>query len=381
MTLVSGNHADLQGILDRVYTVDTAGNGRHVSLFVHGTFGIGKSDAIGQFAKRMAAKLGLAVSDNPNDLNDDKKFMVIKIPLHQIDVSTLQGLPFPSQDRKTTIFLPMGLLPTSGHGIIFLDELNLAAPMVQSNAYQIVLDRRLGFYTVPKGFTVVAAGNMTDDNGHTFEMAMPLKNRFLHFQLRPPSYDEWMKSWAVKAGIDHRIIAYLGFQQDALHQYNCNLSEELFTVPTHRTWAMASDMIAGVADLEEVEKYVGLAVGMAKGMEFVSWLKLSTSYDIEGIYAGKDFDVPGDDQVDQTYSLISALVGYYLAKLRESKDSKKGKDGLGKFANRLVECAFLFQREHTIMALALVSRQDEEFVMRVDDKLFNKVQEDIFKML
>lgn len=386
--LVSGNHGDLQEILERVYERDTflaRTKGRHLSLFAHGTFGIGKSDAIVQFAKRMAEKLGLVMSENPNDINDEKKFMVIKLPLHQMDVSEIKGIPFTNEDRTSTVFLPLGLLPKKGQGIIFLDEFNLAAPMVQSNAYQLILERKLGFYQIPDGFTVVAAGNMLDDNGHTFDMAVPLKNRFIHFQLRMPTYDEWMKSWAVKAGIDHRIISYLAFQQDALYRYDVNMAEDLFSIPSPRTWVMASDMIDGITDQELLEKYVGAAVGAAMGMEFVSWLNLSKSYDIDGIYKGKDFEVPAEDEVDQTYSLISALIGFYLNKLKESKGSKKkakdGKDDMAQYANRLVECSFKFQREHTIMALALVSRQDDEFVMRVDDKLFNQVSEDIFKML
>lgn len=371
--MITGNHSNLQRKLDTAHRAN-------VSMFVHGTFGIGKSDAISAWARKKAKDLKLECSENLSDLNNEKKFLVVKLPLHQMDVSEIKGIPFPNDDRTGTVFLPLGLLPTAGQGVIFLDELNLAAPMVQSNAYQLILDRKLGFYEVPKGFMVVAAGNMLDDRGHTFEMANPLKNRFVHFQLQCPTYDEWVSGWAVKHGVDHRIISYLGYQRDYLYKYSPDLQEEVFAIPTPRAWSFASSMITGLNDLEEVEENVGMAVGGPIGQEFVAFLKLSTNYDIEGIYAGKKFDVPAEDQVDQTYSLISALVGFYLNKLQETKGKKEGED-LSKYANRLVECAFLFEREHTIMALALVTRQDDEFVMRIEDKLFNKVSDDIFKML
>jgi hypothetical protein len=374
--MLHGNHHTLQDKL-------TKAREANMSMFIHGTMGIGKSDAISRWAEKMAERLGLVASENLSDLNDEKKFLVVKLPLHQMDVSEIKGIPFPNDDRTGTVFLPLGLLPTKGQGVIFLDELNLAAPMVQSNAYQLILDRKLGFYSVPDGFTVVAAGNMLDDRGHTFEMANPLKNRFLHYQLNVPTYDEWVKEWAVKNGVDHRIIAFLGFQRDYLYKYDSNIQEEVFTIPTPRAWAFTSKMIQGVNNPEEVEENVSMAVGSAIAMEFVAWMALSTKYDIEGIYAGKDFKIPAEDEVDHTYSLISALVGFYLNMLKTSKESKKkdAKDSLTKYANRLMECVFKFQREHMIMALALVTRQDEEFIMRVDDKLFNEVSEDIFKML
>jgi hypothetical protein len=372
--MITGNHSNLQRKLDVAHRAG-------VSLFVHGTFGIGKSDAISEWAQRKAKDLGLEFSEALNDLNNEKKFLVVKLPLHQMDVSEIKGIPFPNEGRTGTVFLPLGLLPTSGQGVIFLDELNLAAPMVQSNAYQLILDRKLGFYSVPQGFMVVAAGNMLDDRGHTFEMANPLKNRFVHFQLQCPTYENWVKEWAVKNGVDHRIISYLGYQRDYLYKYSPDMSEESFSIPTPRTWAFASRMIQGVTNSEELEENVGMAVGGPIGQEFVAWLNLSQSYDIEGIYKGADFTVPGEDAVDQTYSLISALVGFYLQKLSESKGKKKQADDLAKYANRLTECAFKFEKEHTIMALALVTRQDDEFVMRVDDDLFNKVSGDIFKML
>src|SRR5262249_40680469 len=39
---------------------------------------------------------------------------------------------------------------------LFLDELNARAPMVRASCYQLVLDRKLGEYTLPEGWAIVA---------------------------------------------------------------------------------------------------------------------------------------------------------------------------------------------------------------------------------
>jgi hypothetical protein len=51
-------------------------------------------------------------------------------------------------------------LPTDpkSNAIVFLDELNSAAPAVQAAAYQLILNRRVGQYVLPAGVAIVAAG-------------------------------------------------------------------------------------------------------------------------------------------------------------------------------------------------------------------------------
>jgi MoxR-like ATPase len=181
-----------------------------------GTFGIGKTAAVRLFAMRKAKELGLIFSQSFEDVNDEKKFVFLVLPLHQYEPAEIKGLPFPNAERTQTVYLPVGLLPTKGQGIILLDEINLAPPMLQSNAYQLIEDRRLGFYTVPDGVMIIGAGNRDDDRGHTFDMAMPLNNRFLHAELAIPPVDDievsgekikgWATDYAIPSGVDHRIV-------------------------------------------------------------------------------------------------------------------------------------------------------------------------------
>jgi MoxR-like ATPase len=69
-------------------------------------------------------------------------------------------------------------LPAAGDGILFLDELNAAPPLVQAACYQLVLDRRLGEYRLPDGWSIVAAGNRETARAITHRMPSVLANRF-----------------------------------------------------------------------------------------------------------------------------------------------------------------------------------------------------------
>lgn len=389
MDLFQGTHADLSNIMDKVYD-------ELMPVYIHGTFGIGKTKGMEIFARKKAKDLGLEFSKSFKDINDPKKFCFIALILHQYDAGEIKGIPFPSQDRTHTVYLPVGLLPEKGQGIIFFDEMNLASPMMQNNAYQLIEDRRLGSYVVPKGYLTIGAGNLVDDRGNTFDMPMPLNNRFLHFQLNVPKVDDiekngvthkgWVNDYALPNGIDNRIVNYLLYQSGDLYKYKPEANIQTVAVATPRMWEKVSKMIKGVPDLTTVEMYTSLGVGPGVAASFVAWLKLSSSYDIKAIFEGKkDFDIP--DDVGVRYSLISALVSHYLEKssvaVGKTVDSPESTK-IGELSVRLLKIATSFNKEHTLMFLSQALATDKLLLKRLrkcDPKLFAQFTDDIFKFL
>jgi hypothetical protein len=109
------------------------------------------------------------------------------------------------------IFLPQD---ENSQGILFLDELNSAPLSVQAAIYQLVLDRKIGEYSLPKGWRIICAGNKIDDKGIVFKLPSPLINRMVHIVLEA-KYDDF-KIWAIKNNIHHFIIGFLGFRPDLL---------------------------------------------------------------------------------------------------------------------------------------------------------------------
>ena len=157
-----------------------------IPVFVWGSPGIGKSSII----KQIAVEKGLEFVDL------------------LLDPTDLKGIPFFDQENNEAVWASPNFLPKNPNskGILFLDEINTAPPSVQASAYQLVLDRKVGDYELPKGWSIVAAGNNESDRGVVYRMPPPLANRFVHLNMEV-SFDDW-KGWAYENGIESSIIAF-----------------------------------------------------------------------------------------------------------------------------------------------------------------------------
>ena len=111
-------------------------------VFMWGPPGIGKSDIVKQIA-------------------DEFNRPVIDVRLSLWEPTDIKGIPYYNSQANTMSWAPPSELPTDpdSNAILFLDELNSAAPATQAAAYQLILNRRVGTYILPKGVSIVAAGN------------------------------------------------------------------------------------------------------------------------------------------------------------------------------------------------------------------------------
>ncbi|DAB30574.1 MAG TPA: ATPase, partial [Sulfurimonas sp. UBA12504] len=185
---------------------------KKVPVFLWGPPGIGKSSIVAQIAKE--AEMGF-----------------IDLRLSLLDPTDLRGIPFFNTIKETALWAPPSFLPDGKveRGILFLDELNTAAPMVQASAYQLILDRKIGEYTLPEGWAIVAAGNRESDRGVVFRMAAPLANRFVHLEMEV-SVDDW-KTWALKTEIHPAIIAFISHRPDTLFTFGNGNDSRSFATP------------------------------------------------------------------------------------------------------------------------------------------------------
>jgi len=167
-------------------------------VFIWGGPGVGKSSVV----KQLAATLNVPLQD------------VRALLLDPVD---LRGLPFLGSDGRSKWATPE-FLPQNGNGILFLDELNVAPAMVQASCYQLVLDRKLGEYTLPDGWAIIAAGNRDSDRAVTTRMPTPLRNRFVHLEFEV-DVQEWSE-WAIRAGIRPEVIAFLRFRPELLSAFD-----------------------------------------------------------------------------------------------------------------------------------------------------------------
>ncbi len=222
-------------------------------VFLWGAPGIGKSQIVSQVAKNKGYKL-----------TDIRAIL--------LDPVDLRGLPHITADKQaawcTPAFLPKE--DATDKGILFLDELNAAPPLVQAACYQLILDRKIGEYTLPAGWTVVAAGNGEKDRAVTHKMPTALANRMVHIDMQT-STDDWL-IWAQDAEIRQEIRAFLRFRPQLLHDFDPQKSAKAFASP--RSWAFVSQILNANTDPSIEYELLQGTVGMAAATEFTGFLQV-----------------------------------------------------------------------------------------------------------
>ena len=96
-------------------------------------------------------------------------------------------------------------LPREGKGILFLDELNMAPPVMQGVAQQLILDRKIGNYKVPDGWLIFQQV-IEKKIVLQFLKPSPLANRFIHLDVQP-NYDSF-KNYAINNNLAEEIIIF-----------------------------------------------------------------------------------------------------------------------------------------------------------------------------
>ena len=221
-----------------------------------------------------------------------------------LDPVDLRGLPRLENGRAE--WCPPAFLPgpdDSEQGIIFLDELNAAPPLVQAACYQLVLDRRIGEYRLPDGWSIIAAGNREKDKAVTHRMPSALANRMVHLEF-DVSPDDWIL-WAQQAGIRREVIAFLRFRPKLLHDFDPLSSGKAFASP--RSWAFLSGILDANPDPDvEYELFRG-TVGDGAAAEFMGFLRVWRGLpSVEDILANPaDALVPDDPAA--LYAVCEAL--------------------------------------------------------------------------
>ncbi|WP_298691822.1 MoxR family ATPase [uncultured Sulfuricurvum sp.] len=258
---------------------------RKVPVFLWGPPGIGKSSIVAQIAK-------------------EKNIAFIDLRLSLLDPTDLRGIPFFNAENHEAIWAPPSFLPNAdqSEGILFLDELNTAAPMVQASAYQLILDRKIGEYRLPDGWAIVAAGNRESDRGVVFRMASPLANRFVHLEMEA-SVEDW-RSWAIGSQIDPSIVAFIAHRPDALFTFDTKNENRSFATP--RTWAYVNEIIASEPEADLILPLVAGAIGEELAAAYLGFKMMADQLpDLDAIIDGTSNEVPEDPSA--LHLLSSAL--------------------------------------------------------------------------
>ena len=262
---------------------------------------------------------GIGKSDIVKQIGEDAGREVIDVRLALWEPTDIKGIPYYNADQGKMVWAPPAELPTNPEStaIIFLDELNSAPPAVQAAAYQLILNRRVGTYELPKGVDVVAAGNREGDRGVTYRMPAPLANRFIHLEAKV-DFDDFQE-WAVMNAVHPDVVGYVGFAKQDLYDFDPKSPSKAFATP--RSWVFVSDLLKDEdCDADTLHNLVAGAVGDGLAIKFMAHRKIAGRLPkAEDILDGKVKDL-SVKEVSAMYSLTVSLC--YELKDRAEKKSK-----------------------------------------------------------
>ncbi len=275
-------------------------------LFLWGPPGIGKSELVESIAKELGG-------------------LMIDLRLGQMEPTDIRGIPFYNKDLGKMDWAPPIELPDEEMAapypivVLFLDELNSAPPSVQSAAYQLILNRRIGKYRLPNNVVMVAAGNRESDKGVTYRMPSPLANRFIHHEMKVDFASYLI--WAVNNRIHKDVVGYLSFAKQDLYDFDAKSSSRAFATP--RSWTFVSQLLDEAdGDDDTTMNLIAGTVGEGLAVKFMAHRKISGRMpDPSDILSGKVTDLKVKE-VSAMYSLVISMC-YELKSAVENKVEDK----------------------------------------------------------
>jgi len=297
-------------------------------IFLWGPPGIGKSDIVKQLGEELEA-------------------YVIDVRLSLWEPTDIKGIPYFDSNDGTMRWAPPSELPSMEFAkkhkqiILFMDELNSAAPSVQAAAYQLILNRRVGTYQLPDNVVMVAAGNRETDKGVTFRMPAPLANRFVHLEMTV-DWDDYFE-WAAENKVHKDVVGFLSFSKKDLYDFDPKSSSRSFATP--RSWAFVSELLTD-DDCEEstITDLVSGSIGEGLAIKFMAHRKHSSKMpNPSDILSGKIKKMESKE-ISAMYSLTVSLC--YELKDACDKNAKNWNDQVNNFFQFMMDN---FETELVIM--------------------------------
>ena len=276
-------------------------------LFLWGPPGIGKSELVAD----ITAELGGAMID---------------LRLGQMEPTDIRGIPFYNKDNGKMDWAEPIDLPSEEYAaqypivVLFLDEMNSSAPSVQAAAYQLILNRGVGKYKLPKNVVMVAAGNRESDKGVTYRMPTPLANRFIHQEMKC-DFASWQE-WAVNKSIHKDVVGYLSYAKQDLYDFDAKSASRAFATP--RSWTFVSELLEDEdGDDDTIMNLIAGTVGEGLAVKFMAHRKIAGRMPKpEDILAGKEKEL-NVKEVSAMYSLVISMCYELKDAIEKKVDDKK----------------------------------------------------------
>jgi hypothetical protein len=242
-------------VLDTIvsaYRFNTSGavpRNSYIALHIEGPPGVAKSSVVYQ------AKEQLGIN-------------IVEFRFAGSDATDLKGIPDLKSGR--TVWATPEELPTDPDwkGIIFFDEIVQGGPMVMSAVTELVLEGRMGTYSLPKGAIIVSAGNRRSDRSAVNEMPRHLADRlcFISVEADVPDFVLWADTHNIRS----EITSFIRARPDLLSAFDAQQPKS----PSPRGWNFVSSILEMNVPPVVQHTLVSGCVGEGAAIEFLGHLEL-----------------------------------------------------------------------------------------------------------
>lgn len=246
------------------------------TVLLQGHMGIGKSSILKTLAKMLPNHVPVYFDCTTKDLGD---ISIPKLDTKNEDGTDADYVRFVANEE-------MGL-HLGKPIILMIDEFGKANPSVKNAMLRLMLEKQSAGYKAVEGSVIFATTNLGAE-GVGDLLPAHARNRITVLRVRKPTATEWIEDFAIDAGIDHSLIAWVSenghifqsFEDDPKAEneyiYHPAASGRVSFV-TPRTLELASNWLhnrAHMSDLELTAALVG-TVGPRAAGDLAAYIKIA----------------------------------------------------------------------------------------------------------
>lgn len=221
-------------------------------------------------------------------------------------------------------------------GVVFLDEINTAAPALQPALLGCIQERRVGGYSFGPRVRVIGAANPPEQSAGGWDLAAPVANRLGHIEWPAIDHFQWL-DWLNNGSSQSEFVRAADLREyDILQAWPGHLAKATLEVssfirrkpsslfklaegkhawPSPRSWTNAIDALASARahELGEGEQQVMVSafVGTA-ALEFFNWLQMQDLPDPQSILNGDVSWKPNKRKLDEVQVVLEGITDIAL---------------------------------------------------------------------
>jgi hypothetical protein len=296
-----------------------------------GSPGIGKTSTTRTLADTMEASVrsnpALAKQIFKGRVPKDPKAICRVLDLSSMLPEDLNGLPF--RDDKVTKFCAHEWLhemcAPGAFGVLCLDDLPAAAPMMQVAARQISLERRVHDHYLSPGIFIVVTGNRREDKSAASTLPAHFRNSVLLLDV-DIDVDEWAKWAGSQEHINQVIPAYLRFKREHLSMLPKD-QDKRGAFATPRSWAKLASQFEVAESADALFEVASGLVGEGVATSFTAFVKIRNNLvDPEKVFDNPEKALPNPDTLgspDKLVAMATALGEIAASRHKNGKGKAK----------------------------------------------------------